>query len=60
MTLISVGTNVHGLPDKKAVELYTKYSTGSNQGKKVFTTESQGNMKLVLKDDGGWSLSPNR
>jgi len=59
MTIISVGPNVHDLPNKKAVELYTKYSTGSNQGNRVFTTENQGNMKLVLKDDGGWSLSPN-
>lgn len=56
MTLISVGPNVHGLPDKKAVELYTKYSSGSNQGNKVFTTEAKGTMRLVLKDDGGWTL----
>ena len=60
MTLISVGPNVHGLPDKKAIELYTKHSTGSNQGNRVYTTMDQGNMKLVLKDDGGWSLSPNQ
>lgn len=57
MTLISVGPNVHSLPDKKAVELYTKYSTGSRQGNKVFTTEEKGNMWLMLKDDGGWELS---
>lgn len=60
MTLISVGPNVHELPDKKAVELYTKYSLGSNQGNKVFTTEDKGTMKLELKDDGGWSLSTNQ
>ena len=59
MTLISVGPNVHDLPDKKAIELYTKYSTGSSQGNKVFTTENKGNMKLILKDEGGWSLSNN-
>lgn len=57
MTLISVGPNVHGLPDKKAVELYEKHSTGSNQGKKVFTTEEKGNMKLVLQGGGAWTLS---
>lgn len=56
MTLISVGPNVHGLPDKKAVELYTKYSSGSDKGNKVFATEMKGNMRLVLKDEGGWSL----
>lgn len=56
MTIISVGPNVHGLPHKKAVELYTKHSTGSNQGNKVFTTEEKGNMRLVLKDSGGWEL----
>ncbi|WCJ60626.1 hypothetical protein NXS98_05715 [Fontisphaera persica] len=57
MTLISVGPNVHGLPDKKAVELYEKYSSGSNQGNKVFTTEEKGNMKLVLQGDGAWTLN---
>ena len=56
MTLISVGPNVNDLPDKKAVELYTKYSTGSNQGDKVFTTQDKGNMRLVLKDNGTWEL----
>lgn len=57
MTLISVGPNVHGLPDKKAVELYAKYSSGSNQGNKVFTTKDKGNMKLVLKGHGEWTLN---
>lgn len=57
MTLISVGPNQHGLPDQKAVELYEKYSSGSDQGNKVYTTEEKKNMKIVLKDDGGWSLS---
>jgi beta-lactamase superfamily II metal-dependent hydrolase len=57
MTLISVGPNVHGLPDQKAVELYAKYSTGSNQGNKVFTTQDKGNMKLVLQGGGGCTLN---
>lgn len=56
MTIISVGDNAHGHPDKKAIELYEKYSTGSKQGNKVFTTEEKGTMKLTLKDDG-WSLN---
>lgn len=57
MTLISVGPNVHGLPDKKAIELYAKYSSGSNQGNKVFTTEEKGNMKLILQGNGAWTLN---
>lgn len=56
MTIISVGDNAHGHPDNKAVELYEKYSTGSKQGNKVFTTQEKGTMKLALKDDG-WSLN---
>ena len=56
MTIVSVGDNPHGHPDKKALELYEKYSSGSNKGKKVFTTQDKGTMKLTLKDDG-WSLN---
>jgi len=56
MTIISVGPNVHDLPDSKAMELYEKYSSGSDKGNKVYTTEEQGNMKLTLKTGGGWNL----
>lgn len=56
MTVISVGDNSHGHPDKKAIELYKKYSTGSDKGNKVFTTQDKGTMKLTLKDSG-WSLN---
>lgn len=56
MSLISVGPNSHGHPDKKAVALYEKYSSGSRQGNKVFRTDKQGSMNLELKDSG-WSLS---
>ena len=56
MTVISVGDNAHGHPDKKAIELYEKYSTGSKLGNKLFTTQEKGTMKLTLKDDG-WSLN---
>lgn len=56
MTIISVGDNAHGHPDKKAIELYEKYSTGSKSGNKIFTTQDKGTMKLTLKDDG-WSLN---
>lgn len=60
MTLISVGPNVYDLPDKRAVELYEKYSSGSNSGDKVYSTEDKGTMKLTLKDNGGWSLNVNQ
>jgi len=60
MTIISVGANVYGLPDRKAVELYEMYSSGSAQGHKVFRTDKQGTMRIVLKDDGGWELAPNQ
>ena len=60
MTIISVGPNVHDLPDDKAMELYEKYSSGSDQGNKVYTTEDQGNMKLTLKSEGGWNLKTNQ
>jgi len=60
MTLISVGPNVHDLPDRKALELYEKYNRGSKQGNKVFTTEDKGNMKLTLKGNGAWSLNVNQ
>lgn len=56
MTIISVGNNSHGHPDKKAIELYEKHSTGSKQGNKVFTTQGKGTMKLTLKDNG-WALN---
>ena len=60
MTLISVGPNTFGLPDDKAVELYEKNSAGSDQGKKVFRTDTNGNMKLTLKGSGAWSLESER
>jgi len=56
MTIISVGDNAHGHPDEKAIELYKKYSSGSNKGNKVYTTQEKGTIKLTLKDDG-WSLN---
>jgi beta-lactamase superfamily II metal-dependent hydrolase len=56
MTLISVGPNVYGLPDQKAVDLYTNYSSGSSKGNKVYTTQQMGNMKVVLKGGGRCTL----
>ena len=60
MTIVSVGKNSHGHPDSKALELYEKHTKGSKQGNKVFRTDKQGNMKLTLKDVGGWNLKKNQ
>lgn len=56
MTIVSVGKNPHGHPDRKALELYEECSRGSNKGNKVFRTDREGNMYVHLKDEGGWSL----
>lgn len=60
MSIISVGPNTHGLPDREALRLYNKYSTGSNQGNKTFRTDKHGNMKLLLKGGGAWELFTNQ
>lgn len=60
LTIISVGPNSYGHPDPKAIELYEKYTKGSKQGNKTFRTDLKGTMKLTLKDESGWELSPNQ
>ena len=60
MSIISVGENSYGHPDEDALNLYEKYSSGSNKGNKVYRTDQQGTMKLTLKSGGGWSLSINQ
>lgn len=60
MTIISVGENPHGHPDKEAIKLYEKYSNGSDKGNKVFRTDIRGNIKLELKDDGKWILTSDK
>lgn len=59
MTLVSVGNNPHGHPDKKALELYETYSRGSKKGNKIYRTDKKGTMKLELKD-AGWHLKSNQ
>jgi beta-lactamase superfamily II metal-dependent hydrolase len=56
MTIVSVGDNGHGHPDKKALEYYEKYSTGSSQGNKLYRTDKQGHIRVKLKSEGGWKL----
>ncbi|MGD0640163.1 MAG: MBL fold metallo-hydrolase [Roseiarcus sp.] len=60
MTILSVGDNAHGHPHPKAVKLYEKYSSGSNKGNKLYRTDIQGNICVVLKDGGGWNITKNR
>ena len=60
MTIVSVGKNPHGHPDPKAIELYEKYSRGSDKGNKLYRTDQQGNMNVLLKDGGGWNLKYNQ
>lgn len=57
MTIVSVGKNGHGHPDKKALELYEKHSSGSHKGNKICRTDVHGHISVTLKDGGGWSLS---
>jgi competence protein ComEC len=56
MTIVSVGNNPHGHPNEKALDLFEEHSNGSNKGNKIFRTDQKGNMRLTLKDAGGWSL----
>ena len=60
MVVVSVGNNSYGHPDSKALELYKKYSNGSNTGNKIRRTDRDGTMKLVLKSLGGWNLTVNQ
>ena len=57
MTIISVGPNSHGHPNKNALQFYRKDSTGSDKGNKVHRTDEKGTMKLTLKSEGGWNLA---
>lgn len=59
MTIISVGPSSSDLPDDKAVELYKKYSSGSNQGNKVYTTKDKGTIKLTLEQNK-WAIKTNQ
>ncbi len=60
ITILSVGKNSHGHPDKKALEYYEKYSSGSNKGNKIFRTDKDGNMEIILKGKGSWSINKNQ
>ena len=57
ITIVSVGDNSYGHPEKKALEFYERYSSGSNQGNKIFRTDTHGNIRVVLKAAGGWEFN---
>ncbi len=60
VVIVSVGENPYGHPDKEALRLYKEYSSGSKQGDKLYRTDRQGTMKLVIQDGGGCHLSADR
>lgn len=60
ITILSVGNNPHGHPNKKSLEYYEKYSSGSNKGNKIFRTDEDGNMEVILKGKGSWSINKNQ
>jgi len=55
LTIIPVGSNDQGLPDKKAVELYTEHTSDQ-----VITTQDKSNIRIVLNTDGGWTFESDR
>ena len=60
LTVVSVGPNNYGHPDPNALKLYTQFSKGMSGGAKVWRTDQQHNMKLVLQDDGKCTIYPNQ
>jgi beta-lactamase superfamily II metal-dependent hydrolase len=59
-TIISVGNNAHGHPDRTAMQLYELHSKGFPNGNKLFRTDKHGHMSATLTDSGEVSLSWNR
>lgn len=48
MSVISVGSNGFGHPNRKALSLYEKYSRGSDTGMKLARTDLQGTIRLEI------------
>lgn len=59
-TIISVGKNVHDLPDEKAITLYKDYSSGTDKGDKIFRTDYHRNIIVELDVNGGSVISINQ
>ena len=60
VTIVSVGPNQNSLPDKKALELYEKYSTGTVEGIKLYLTQDVHNIKITLTENGDQILALNQ
>ncbi len=60
VTIISVGKNVHDLPNEKAVTLYRNHSNGTDKGSKIFRTDHHGNIIVELDKDRGSLISVNQ
>lgn len=60
MTVISVGPNAHGHPHVSALRLYDEHTRGSQQGQKVFRTDTHGTILLELLGYGDWRMTPNQ
>jgi beta-lactamase superfamily II metal-dependent hydrolase len=57
LTVVSVGPNVYGHPEPKALELYLNNSSGTTlgvAGVRLLRTDQVGNIRLDLYDDGSW------
>ena len=59
ITILSVGKNQYDLPDKDAIDIYTRNSKGSSKGNKIFRTDESGNIYIELEDNGNWALTRN-
>jgi competence protein ComEC len=57
VTIISVGSNSFGHPDRAAVQRYEAGSLGCSRGRKIFRTDTHGSIRAVLPDSGGWTMS---
>jgi beta-lactamase superfamily II metal-dependent hydrolase len=58
VTVVSVGPNVHGHPDPRAVELYELFTGDAPVPDlpKTFRTDRHGTLRLELNQAGGWRI----
>ena len=60
LTVISVGLNSYDHPDPNAVKWYTEHSNGLDNGDKLYRTDRQHTVKLILRNEGGCHLYTNQ
>ena len=61
MCVISVGSNEYGHPDRRALDMYERYSRGSKNGMKLARTDLQGTIRLEIglsstQNRGNWEM----